>query len=135
MLRERVEGPEELEAHITSLDILTNYSRREQRLALRGIFVSFIKTTIYKFPKGETPPLSPSAAKQQILIFYNNADGTLQKRMGAALWWSLIKADPAKDEWVHVLKELKPIADKGYNDKIFQPHYDEFLKLKGITYP
>ncbi len=129
---ERVVGPEELEATLTGIDFLTNLSSKEQDFALRGIFVSYIKTTEYRPPTGEAGLITPATAKTQVLDFYNKANTDLKERMGAAVWWSLIKVDASKELWLEVMKELKPIVDKGYSDPIFQANYDAFLKLKGI---
>ena len=70
-----------------------------------------------------------------ILSAFPNFNDNIQLRMGYYLWRALIRDDPDKAIWLRVLKDLKPIANKGYKDPIYRPHYNSFLKLKGITWP
>jgi hypothetical protein len=130
----RVLGPEEMEAEITSLGFMKKLKPVEQRLSLRGIFVAYAMSNAYVPPKGEKIGLTAEAANPQILEFFKNAEPILKQEMGNALWWGLIKADPAKDVWKKVLQELKPISVQGYSDKDFRPHYDTFLKDKGLSF-
>jgi hypothetical protein len=130
----RVLGPEEMEAEITSLGFMKRFNRAEQRLSLHGIFVAYAMSSAYVPPKGEKIGLTAEAAKPQILDFYKNADPDLKQEMGSSLWWGLIKADQPKEVWKKVLQDLKPIAIKGYSDQDFKPHYDAFLKGKGLSF-
>jgi hypothetical protein len=132
--RERVEGPEELEAEITSLDALPQLSREELRLALRGLLVAHVRTSVYTPAKGERVAVTTAVSGQQILAAFQRADAKLQDAMGAELWWSLIKVDPSKDRWRTVLRELQPLAVKGYADATFRPFYDQFLADKDLKF-
>ena len=132
--KERVLGPEELEAEVTSLDFLKRLSKDEQVLTLRSLLIAYIRTSAYTPAKGETTAITTAVTRPRILGFYKNADAKLQERMGAALWWSLIKVDPAKETWQAVLRELKLIAVKGYSDVTYRPLYDEFLEIKGLKF-
>lgn len=130
----RVLGPEEMEAEITSLGFMKKLKPAEQRLSLRGIFVAYARSTAYVPPVGEKIGLTAEGAKPRILEFFKNAETDLKQEMGNALWWGLIKAEPAKDVWKKVIQDLKPIAVQGYSDKDFRPHYDSFLKDKGLSF-
>ena len=132
--RERVEGPEELEAEITSLDALPQLSREELRLALRGLLVAHVRTSVYTPAKGERVAVTTAVSGPQILAAFQRADAKLQDAMGAELWWSLIKVDPSKDRWRTVLRELQPLAVKGYADATFRPFYDQFLADKDLKF-
>src|SRR5205823_13400865 len=133
-LKARVEGSEELEAEITSLRFLKRLSSKEQEEALRGLFVAYINTSTYIPATDEIPATTTTIALPQILDSYKNADASLQGRMGAAVWWALIKVDPSKDKWQSVLRELKPIAIKGYSDGAYRPFYDKFLGFKDLMF-
>jgi hypothetical protein len=52
--------------------------------------------------------------------------------MGRVLWWALINVGPAKATWIAVLRELKPVALKGYADATFRKLYDDALDGEGI---
>src|SRR5207248_5750191 len=69
-LKARVEGPEELEAEITSLPFLKRLSSKEQEEALRGLFVAYINTSTYIPAKGEIPATTTTIALPQILDSY-----------------------------------------------------------------
>jgi hypothetical protein len=130
--RARVEGPEELEAHVTSLDFLKRLAPDEQGTALRGLFSSYVSTSAYVPPAGETMAITTEEVGPRILDSYKGADPALQERMGRVLWWALLNVGPAKATWVTVLRELKPIAVKGYADPTFRQLYDDALAAEGI---
>ena len=74
--RARVVGPEELEAHVTSLDFLTRLAPAEQITALRGLYGAYIGTAAYTPPAGEamaitTAAVGPKAADAVIRHFGN----------------------------------------------------------------
>jgi len=133
-LSARAEGPDELEAEITSLAFLGRLNPKEQELALRGLLVAYINTSVYIPPKGEIPAITTIVALPQILDAFKRADPSLQGRMGEAVWWALMKVNPSKDRWQSVLRELKPLAIKGYSDPTFKQIYDRFLGLTGLTF-
>lgn len=131
--RTLVEGPVELQAAMSALRFIQRLSRQEQQEALRGLFVAYAHTSIYKPSKNERLIIDPTAAQSQILDFYAKAQTALQDRMGNALWWSLIQVDK-KDTWIRALKDLKPIAQAGYSDTKLRPLYDDFLKDHGLDF-
>jgi hypothetical protein len=130
----RVEGPEELEAEITSLPFLPHLDRKEKQLDLRGLFVAYINTTDYIPAKGEALAVTPPVAEAQILEAFKEADASLQGSIADALWWSLIKVDPSPESWKRVIGAVKSIAVRGYSDVALRPSYDAFLKLKGLSF-
>ncbi len=132
--RVRVEGPEELEAEITSLDLLPRLSKEERELTLRGLFIAYINTSAYTPAKSEKVAVTTAVSAPQILAAFQRADAKLQEVMGAQLWWSLIKVDGPKETWRTVLRELRPLAVKGYADTTFRPFYDKFLAGKQLTF-
>jgi hypothetical protein len=130
--RDRVEGPEELEAHITSLDFLTRLATAEQTTALRGLFSAYVSTGSYKPPTGETVAITTAAVRPRILASFNAAPDPLKERMGQELWWSLLNNGPDKSVWISTLRELKPLALKAYANPTFRQLYDEALASEGI---
>jgi hypothetical protein len=132
--RARVEGPEELEAEITVLPLLASLKRQNLQETFRNLFISYLKTSSYIPLAGETVPINAAKARPQILDAYTKADAATQKLMGEAVWWALIKVDPASEIWLRFLREWSPLAMKAYSDKTFKLHYDSFLKLKGLKY-
>ncbi len=131
--RTLVEGPDELEAGMTALRFIQRLSREEQQTALRQLFGAYVRTSLYKPSKNELLVIDPIAARSQILDFYAKAQKDLQDQMGNALWWSLIDVDE-KDAWMRVLKDLKPIARKGYSNASLRPAYNDILKANGLDF-
>jgi hypothetical protein len=131
--RGRVEGPQELEAYSTGLGFLGRLDRAERRQVLRGLFVSFARTTAYTPPPGVTETTAAATAPA-ILAAFNAASAPVQAEFGAELWWSLLKAEGGKDVWQRTLTELAPIARKGYADPKLRSFYDSFLAEVGLTY-
>jgi hypothetical protein len=130
--RDRVHGPEELEAHATSLAFLTRLAPDEQTTALRGLYHAYIATAAYVPPKGETLAITTAEVGPKILEFFKIADAALQDRMSKDLWWSLLDAGPDKSVWLAVLRDLKPVARKAYADPTLRPLYDDALANEGI---
>lgn len=130
----RVLGPEELEAEMAGLEYVTRLGRGEHEKHLRSLFVAYVRTSTYIPAKGEKLAATTAAARPQILRLYSKADEALKRQMGQQLWWSLIKVGPSKRQWVRVLRDLRPIAIKGYSDPDFKPHYDGFLELEGLKF-
>jgi len=130
----RVHGPQELEAYRTGLGFLSRLDKKERREALRGVFVSYVNATAYAPAAGVALEISTATVGPELLDAYAKASPDLQNELGAELWWSLLYVDPAKEVWQRVLVELAPIARKGYEDATFRPHYDTFLRLKGLTF-
>jgi hypothetical protein len=130
--RDRVHGPEELEAHVTSLDFLTRLAPSEQTTALRGLYHAYISTTAYVPPKGETMAITTAEVGPRILDFFKTADSALQERMSKELWWSLLDAAAEKVTWLAVLAALKPVARKAYADPTLRQLYDDALDAEGI---
>jgi hypothetical protein len=131
-LRERVEGPQELEAYATGLGFIARLNRAERRQVLRGLFVSFARTAAYTPPAGVTETTTAGSAPA-ILAAFNAAGGPVQAEFGAELWWSLLKVEGDKEVWRRTLTELAPIARKGYADPKLRPFYDDFLEGVGLT--
>ena len=119
---------------MTGLDWLPRLARSERQEALRGIFVSYALTSEYVPPAGVTPETTTTASAPAILAAFAKASTGLQDEYGHALWWSLLKVEQPKDVWVRVLRELEPIARKGYADPTFTSFYDSFLKELGLTF-
>jgi hypothetical protein len=130
--RDRVHGPEELEAHVTSLAFLTRLAPDEQTTALRGLYHAYIATGAYVPPKGDTLAITTADVGPKILDFFKTADAALQDRMSKDLWWSLLDAGPDKSVWLAVLRDLKPVARKAYADPTLRPLYDDALANEGI---
>lgn len=131
-LRTRVEGPEELQAHVTSFDFLNRLAPGEQVTALRGVFSSFVSTVAYVPPAGEAAAITPAEAGPKILANFASAAGAVRQRMGGALWWSLMDVGPARATFIAVLRELRPVALTGYADPALRPVYDDLLQAEGI---
>jgi hypothetical protein len=131
--RERVQGPQELEAHTSGLGFLARLDRAERRQVLRGVFVSFARTAAYTPPAGVTETTTAATAPV-ILAAFNAASAAIQAEFGAELWWSLVKVEGGKDVWRRTLSELAPIARKGYADPKLRSFYDSFLAEVGLTY-
>ncbi|WP_448811283.1 hypothetical protein [Agromyces bauzanensis] len=132
-LRKRVEGPEELQAHVTSLDFLNRLAPGEQVIALRGVFSSYVSTVAYVPPAGEAVAITAAEVGSKVLAYFAGAGGAVRQRMGAALWWSLIDVGPARATFIAVLRELRPVALAGYADPAVRPVYDELLQAEGIV--
>jgi hypothetical protein len=132
-LRVRVEGPQELEAYQTGLAFIGRLGRAERRQVLRGLFVSFARTAAYTPPAGVTETTTAGTAPD-ILAAFSAASGTVQAEFGAELWWSLLNVEGDKEVWRRTLKELEPIARKGYADAKLRPFYDDFLADLGLTF-
>lgn len=130
--RKRVEGPEELEAHITSLDFLNRLPPPEQITALRGLFSAYVSTADYVPPTGEAMAITTAEVGPRILAFFSGAPAAMQDRMGAQLWWSLMDGAPPKATWIAVLRGLKPVALKGDADPTLRPIYADLLAGEGI---
>lgn len=131
--RERVEGPQELEAYTTGLGFIARLNRAERRQVLRGLFVSFAQTTAYTPPAGVTETTTAATAPA-ILAAFNAAAADVKAEFGAELWWSLVKVEGGKEVWRRTLTELAPIARKGYADPKLRSFYDSFLAEVGLTY-
>ncbi|MFQ5524996.1 MAG: DUF4157 domain-containing protein [Thermoanaerobaculia bacterium] len=132
--RERVLGPEELEAEITILDRLDRLTPREQRQGLEGVFIAYINTGTFTPAKGVTPPAITSAqARTRILAAFSSAADPVKSLMGQMLWRSLIRLHKPAAVWVTILRELEPVGRRGYADPTFQPHYDSFLSSIGLS--
>ncbi|WP_448006243.1 hypothetical protein [Agromyces bauzanensis] len=130
--RRRVEGPEELQAHATSLDFLDRLAPGEQVVALRGLFSSFVATVAYVPPAGEAVAITAAEVGPKILTYFRGTGTTMRQRMGSALWWSLMDVGPAKATFVAVLTTLRPVALAGYADPALRPVYDDLLAAEGI---
>lgn len=131
--RKRVEGPEELQAHATSLDFLDRLAPGEQVIALRGLFSSYVSTVAYVPPAGEAMAITAAEVGPKILAYFAGADAAMRQRMGSALWWSLIDVGPARATFIAVLGKLRSIALTGYADPALRPVYDDLLKAEGIS--
>lgn len=131
--RKRVEGPEELQAHATSLDFLDRLAPGEQVVALRGLFSSFVSTVAYVPPAGEAPAITAADVGPRILTFFRGAGTPMRQRMGSTLWWSLMDVGPARATFIAVLTALRPVALAGYADAALRPVYDDLLASEGIA--
>ncbi|HEX6022741.1 MAG TPA: hypothetical protein VFZ00_12145 [Solirubrobacter sp.] len=126
-------GPQELEAHMTSLDFLPRLKPAERRTALQQLFVAFIKTGQYVPPAGVTPETTTAATAPVILDAFK-AQPEIQPEYGEWFWHALRSENPDRDGWLRYLRELLPIAEAGYADAAKQPFYDSFLKRVGLTW-
>jgi hypothetical protein len=116
--RLRVEGPEEMESTMTSLNYLKRQSISEQREHLRGIFVAYINATAYTPPQNENVGLSAAEALPQILQFFEAADLRLRQEMGDAVRWALLKVEPPEERWLAVIQDLGKIAAYSYSSEL-----------------
>ena len=125
-------GPEELEAHVTSLSFLGKepFSKAETDLLYRGLLTSLIHTYTYT---AQTRP----AYRQNLDVFRDQAlaafDQTNQKEsFSKALWWSLVNIYPDPKVTKLVVDELKRIAAVAYNLPEFKPFCQSFLREQGL---
>ena len=133
-LRAAVLGPAELEAEVTGLGFLGRVTADEQVTLLRGLLLAYVRVASYVPPKGEAAPITTAAARPLIVDAFAKADPGLQARMGAAFWWALLEADPDKGRLQEVLRELQPVAQKGYADDRLRGLYDSYLEDKGLRF-
>ena len=125
-------GPEEMEAHSTSLPFLERggLSQKETTALYRGMLVSLVNTYAYT---GKSRPAYRKTLKgytAQVLAYF---DKTGQKEaFSKALWWALIdsSSDPAVTK--KVVTELKRIAAVAYNLPEFKPFCQSFLREQGL---
>ncbi len=130
----RIKGPEELASDIPILAFLGKLKPHEQRQALRGMFVAYVKTSMYIPPQSENVVMTTAEARPKILNAYSSADRKLQERIGTELWMALIDIEPPRDRCISSLRELKPIAIAGYSDLTMRRHYDDFLRKLEIRF-
>lgn len=134
--RARVLGPVELEAEVTILDFLKGLTPSEQELGLQGLFVAYVRTVDYKPKKDDPlPPVTAAEVLPQILAAQKKADPNTQKSMGESVWRALIEVDPPEKTWVSAVRDLKPLALKGYKEMSVEQRrtVEQLLQLKNLS--
>jgi hypothetical protein len=125
-------GPEELEAHVTSLLFLDQkpFSQKENTALLRGMMISLVRSYEYVHQNKTTYQSTLKTHATQVIAFFNK---TQQKEaVSQALWWALIDVSPDPKITRIILKELKSVVAVGYALPQFKALYQSFLRGQGL---
>jgi len=123
-----VKGPEELEAHITSLSFLerVDFSKKETADLHRGLLASLLSMYSYVEQSAGKQQTTLTTYRDKVLAHFYKSQK--QEEMSSVFWSMLMREPPATAVMKQVLKDLWPIAKPAYARPVFTSLYNDFLK-------